>query len=184
MDYHMLSGYGILTLVLFRIFWGIFGSHYSRFRTFIKGPRGVVEYLKTFKKETAPFPGHNPLGALSVLAILLVLMIQAITGLFANDDIMLEGPLTHLVSYDTSRKLTSIHKTNIWFIGTLIGLHLCAIAFYQFIKKDRLLGAMFTGYKLLQQAQTDTLSLVQEVVLGIVLIGICSGAIYAVVNYL
>ncbi len=184
MDYHMLSGYGILTLVLFRILWGIVGSHYSRFQTFIKGPREIARYIKNINRETAPFPGHNPLGALSIMAILLMLLVQGTTGLFANDDIMLEGPLTHLVSYDTSRKLTSIHKSNIWIIGALIGLHLCAIGFYQFIKKERLLGAMFTGHKLLTQGQTDTGSPARELLLGTALIGICSGVVYSVVNYL
>ena len=188
MDYHMLSGYCILTLMLFRILWGLFGGYYSRFTTFIKGPTQVYRHIATLHKKGTSYAGHNPLGALSIIAIILALLVQAGTGLFANDDIMLEGPLTHLVSYDTSRTLTAIHKTNIWIIGLLASLHLLAIAFYQFYKKDHLFGAMITGYRSLEEESEYSLpltsKLIVELALGSLTLTFCAGVVYAIINYL
>ncbi len=184
MDYHMLSGFCILSLVLFRIVWGFFGGYYARFTTFIKGPRSIIQHAMNLLKNEAPYPGHNPMGALSIIAILLSLLVQASTGLFANDDIMVEGPLTHLVSYDTSRMLTGIHKANIWVIGSLSGLHIAAILFYQFYKKDRLIVGMFSGKKMLNDVEEHQTSLLRELFFGGVALTLCASAVYAIVNYL
>ena len=184
MDYHMLSGYCILSLVLFRILWGFFGGYYARFTTFVKGPTRVIQHAVSLLKKEPPYPGHNPMGALSIVAILLALLLQASTGLFANDDIMLEGPLTHLVSYDTSRMMTRIHKTNIWIIGGLAGLHIAAILFYQFYKKDRLIAAMFSGKKMLNDVEQHQVSLVRELLLASAVLTLCASTVYAIVNYL
>ena len=147
MDYHMLSGYGILGLVLFRIGWGFFGSTYSRFSSLVR-PGEILPYLRDLKHGVhKPAAGHNPLGGLSVIAMLLVLALQATTGMFANDDIMLEGPLVHLVSDETSDQLTSIHHYNKWLLLVLLTLHILAIAFYEIIKKERLILPMISGRK-------------------------------------
>jgi cytochrome b len=190
MDYHMLSGYCILTLVLFRVTWGFLGSHHSRFTTFIKGPTSVLQHTKDLLKRGTHYPGHNPLGALSIIAILTALLIQASTGLFANDDIMLEGPLSHLVSYDTSRWLTGIHKTNIWVIGSLAGLHVIAILFYQFYRQDPLIGAMFTGRKALDNEPGEDKegekghSLLKELLTATVILSTSGAVVYAMITYL
>ncbi len=184
MDYHMLSGYSILGLILFRIAWGFLGSMHSRFISFIK-PSEVLPYAKTlFKEDHQPSPGHNPLGALSVIAILLVLGIQATTGLFANDDIMLEGPLTHLVSDDMSDELTGIHHLNSWLLFVLIGLHLLAIAFYELIKKERLVLPMITGKKEITGDNQDSPKPVKEISIALVLGIVAAGATYYVVTQL
>ena len=140
MDYHMWSGYVILTLILFRVCWGFISNGNARFSEFIKPPSAVLHYLK-FGGHSK---GHNPLGALSVVAMLILLLIQAFTGLFSNDDIMVEGPLMHLVSDELSGRLTSWHHYNIWLVGGIVGLHLCAIGFYEY-KKERLTIKMITG---------------------------------------
>jgi cytochrome b len=183
MDYHMISGYCILSLVLFRILWGIFGGFYARFATFIKGPGTIIRYLQNLGQEKEPYPGHNPLGALSIITILLVLLVQTGTGLFANDDIMLEGPLVHLVSYDTSRMLTGIHKTNKWIIGALVVLHLVAISFYQLYKKDRLIIPMITGRKMLNESAVRETPLVRELLLGSISLAISASAVYVLITY-
>jgi cytochrome b len=183
MDYHMISGYCILSLVLFRILWGLFGGHYARFTTFVKGPGTIIRYLKNLSTKNRPYPGHNPLGALSIVFILLALLAQTVTGMFANDDIMLEGPLVHLVSYDTSRMLTGIHKTNKWTIGALVIIHLLAILFYQFYKKDRLIIPMITGRKLLSEPTAMKDSLLRELLLGGVAITISASAVYVLITY-
>ena len=120
------------------------------------------------------------------MAILIVLLLQASTGLFANDEIFLEGPLTHLVSDDTSRQLTAIHKTNMWLIWFLIGLHLIAVFYYEFIRKDRLVIAMITGKKQIPEhlsADTD-INEQHQLLLALALIIICSAFTYCLVTYL
>ena len=183
MDYHMVSGYCILSLVLFRILWGLFGGYYARFVTFVKGPGTIIRYLRNLNTENPPYPGHNPLGALSIISILLVLLLQTGTGLFANDDIMLEGPLVHLVSYDTSRMLTGIHKTNKWIIGALVVLHLVAILFYQFYKKDRLISAMVTGRKLLSESAISEVPLFRELLRGSITLAASASVVYVLRTY-
>ena len=148
MKWHMLSGYTILTLIVFRLLWGIAGSRYARFASFVRGPGEVLAtLLATVRGSATPHAGHNPLGALSVLALLVALFVQASTGLFANDDISTEGPLAKLVSGAVSESLTSIHRINRYVILALVALHLAAIAFYTWVKRERLVGPMITGDK-------------------------------------
>jgi cytochrome b len=142
--WHFRFGYCLIGLLAFRIIWGFVGSRYSRFSSFPPSPNKAIAYLRG--KQDGHL-GHNPLGAFSVYAILLALVFQVSTGLFANDAIMWDGPLRNYVSNDTSDLLTSLHKINRIVLLVLIGLHLCAIAFYTWIKKERLVGAMVSGYK-------------------------------------
>ena len=147
-DWHMRSGYCILTLVLFRIMWGFAGSHHARFTNFVHPPAAVFSYLREMRNGSAATQaGHNPLGALSVVVMLLVLLLQASTGLFANDSIASEGPLARLVSNATSDMLTRVHKIDQYVIYTLIVLHLGAIGYYYFAKRENLIVPMFTGDK-------------------------------------
>ncbi|HUX26126.1 MAG TPA: cytochrome b/b6 domain-containing protein [Burkholderiales bacterium] len=148
MQIHLRSGYTILTLVLFRILWGFFGGTHARFASFVRGPARVIAYLKALRRPNAGHHlGHNPAGGWSVMAMLLVLLIQAGTGLFSNDDIATEGPLAKLVSKAWSDRITGIHEANVVVLYVLIGLHLAAIAFYFFRKRDNLLTPMITGLK-------------------------------------
>lgn len=148
MTWHMLSGYAILALVVFRVLWGFAGPHYARFATFVRGPRQVLAlFIATVRGTAQTFAGHNPLGALSVLALLAVLLLQASTGLFANDDIATEGPLAKLVSGAVSALLTKVHLVNHYVILAMVALHLAAVAFYFFVKDENLVGPMITGDK-------------------------------------
>lgn len=151
MEWHKKAGYCALGLILFRIFWGFAGSQTARFTQFVRGPRAVIDYVKG---RWAAVPGHNPLGALSVLLMLSVILFQAVTGLFANDDILLEGPLYVLVSKDTSDFLTKLHH---WSGNVMIGLvvlHVAAIIWYAVFKKERLTGPMIEGTKTVE-GQTE-----------------------------
>jgi len=149
LDWHMRSGYCILALVLFRIIWGFAGSHHARFANFIRSPAAVLAYVRGLAGGTAPpQAGHNPLGALSVVALVAALLAQVSTGLFANDDsTSTEGPLAKFVSNATSNLLTGVHKINQFVIFALIGLHLAAIAYYYFAKRENLVLPMLTGDK-------------------------------------
>jgi cytochrome b len=183
MDYHMMSGYGILALVLFRIIWGFIGSTHSRFVSFVS-LRSLLPYSRRlFRREPSSMPGHNPLGALSVLAFIAVLIIQASTGLFANDDIFLEGPLTHLVSDETSDLLTTVHHINVKVLFGLLGLHLLAIAFHELYKNERLVSPMFTGKK--KGFDTNATKPVPVIELGtaMAILAMTAGFVYGLITY-
>ena len=148
MKYHEWSGLAILVLVLFRILWGFVGGQESRFKSFVKGPSAVYRYAWTmFERNSDRHLGHNPLGGLSVLLLLISLLVQAGTGLFANDDILTEGPLFDLVSKDTSDWLTSIHHINKIILAGLISIHIGAILFYLVYKRENLIYPMISGFK-------------------------------------
>lgn len=144
MVWHERSGYAILTLLLFRLSWGVAGGHYARFAAFVRGPGSVLAYLRG-AGSAAHTPGHNPLGALSVLGLLAVLGFQAASGLFTNDDIAFEGPLSARVSGATASLLTTLHRWNEKTIIALVALHLAAILYYRFGKRRNLVGPMVSG---------------------------------------
>jgi cytochrome b len=147
MDIHYWSGLCAIGLVVFRIYWGFAGPETARFARFIKGPRAVFGYVrKLFRPDYRASFGHNPLGALSVIALLLALAIQAGMGLFASDtSYVSSGPLSHLVDYETSEEITDLHEDFFNVLVTVIGLHLAAIVFYLVGKRINLTGPMITG---------------------------------------
>ena len=148
MQYHEWSGFTILALLLFRLGWGFAGSRESRFVTFIRGPSAVVRYAATLlRSDSTPSFGHNPLGGWSIIAMILALLSQAVTGLFANDDIVTEGPLFDWVSKATSDGLTRVHKLNQEVIIVLVSIHILAVLFYLFYKRENLVKPMITGVK-------------------------------------
>jgi cytochrome b len=143
LEYHRYSGYLLLGLLLFRIYWGVAGSSSARFSQFVKGPRAILKYLRD---GTAASIGHNPLGALSVVALLLLLLIQITLGLFAVDvDALESGPLSHLVSFEAGRACAKWHATVFDVLVWVIALHVAAVLFYVFFKKQNLIGAMIHG---------------------------------------
>lgn len=148
MQYHEWSGIIILVLLVFRTIWGFVGSQPSRFRDFVKGPAEVWRYATALAKGSSlRHLGHNPLGGWSVLAILLLMFLQTCLGLFANDDILTEGPLYLWVSKPMSDQLTKIHRLNQYAIMGLVAVHLMAVAFHFIIKRENLLKPMITGIK-------------------------------------
>jgi cytochrome b len=151
LDWHIWSGLAILSLLIFRLLWGIVGSSTARFANFVRGPSQVLAYARDMKG-WRPI-GHSPLGALSVLAMLGAIAVQVGLGLFAIDkDGLYEGPLAYLVSLETSEEIADLHED--WFdvLLVLIGLHLAAILFYRLILGKKLIGAMITGKG---EAETD-----------------------------
>jgi cytochrome b len=143
-DLHLYSGYAVLTLLIFRVLWGVFGSSTARFSTFVGGPRAVRDYLGRMKSWSGV--GHTPLGALSVVALLLLLFVQVGTGLIQTDeDGLVEGPLAPLVSYDVSDAAHGLHEVTFNLLLALIGLHIAAVLFYRFALGKKLLGPMITG---------------------------------------
>ena len=147
-DIHIPAGQALLVLVLARVLWGIVGSEPSRFRAFVRPLREIAAYVRTLgKRAPGHHPGHNPLGGLSVVAMLLVLLLQAGLGVFAVDvDGFNEGPLSFLVSYDAAREAAELHGDVVDVLLVLVGLHLAAILFYRLFKRERLVKPMVTGW--------------------------------------
>lgn len=143
MDWHERSGLLILGLLVFRLLWGFIGSRNARFCNFFPTPSRLTAYLRGNWQGQ----GHTPLGALSVIALLLILTALVGTGLFANDDITFQGPLFALVSKDASDKLSGWHDKLFYVLAALAILHIAAIVFYARVKKRNLVMPMLTGKK-------------------------------------
>lgn len=145
---HMAVGHTILALIAFRVIWGFVGNPASRFSSFVRGPVSVICYLwhLGFGRH-AHFIGHNPAGALSIVALLAAICLQVGTGLFSDDDIAAEGPLNDWVSAEVAKQLTSLHNWNFYVVLSLVGLHIVAILFYRFAFEEKLTSAMITGRK-------------------------------------
>lgn len=147
MDIHVISGHVVLALILFRLGWGFIGGRHARFTDFVRGPATVLAYARELVTGKHRWhAGHNPMGGWSVLALLFVLAVQAGTGLYANDDILTEGPLASTVTKSLSNTLTYVHHLSSKALYTLIVLHLAAITFYA-VKGDDLVRAMIVGAK-------------------------------------
>jgi cytochrome b len=145
MDWHVRLGLLFLGLVLFRILWGFAGSETARFRQFLVGPAAIRAYLAHGRWHGL---GHNPLGGLSVVAILLLLLAQASLGLFATDtDGLVYGPLSHLVSFEAASAAGEWHERTFNLLLALIALHLSAIAVHTMLLGHNLIGPMVTGRK-------------------------------------
>ena len=141
MAWHGRLGVLVFGLLVFRLLWGVFGSTYARWTRIVRAPLGLPAYLRGQWREA----GHNPLGALSTLALLGLLGVQTFSGLFADDDIAFRGPLQVLAASETSVWLTGVHRQAAWLLIGLIGLHVLAIAYYSLVRRLPLLRAMLTG---------------------------------------
>ncbi|MGE3772500.1 MAG: cytochrome b/b6 domain-containing protein [Gammaproteobacteria bacterium] len=148
LEYHMWSGYAVLTLVLFRVLWGFAGSGTARFADFVRGPAAMLASLRElWSARPLHFAGHNPLGGWMVLALLACLLVQTLSGLFANDDLFNEGPLYKHVGKALSDTLTGVHHLNFGVLLALVALHVAAVAWHRLRKGERLVGAMIHGRK-------------------------------------
>lgn len=153
MDLHMLSGYTLLTLVIFRILWGLVGSEPARFLTFLRSPFTALAHLRHMKGDPGPDREltHNPAGGWMVVVILSVLLTQAVTGLFTDDQIFTRGPLAQQVSGATSDWAGFIHIRLINVIGIVIFLHIAAVVWYRVSLGHDLVQAMMIGSKPMPQ---------------------------------
>jgi cytochrome b len=153
---HQWSGEALLVLLFFRIGWGFLGSTTARFNSFVAGPKAVMGYFRgLIRGDKSLYAGHNPAGGWMVVALLTVLTLQAITGLFANDDIHFNGPLATLISKDASDSTTDVHAQLFNLILLLVWIHVVAVFFYRFVKGEDLIVPMLTGHKASTSVPTD-----------------------------
>ena len=184
MTYHMWSGYSILTLVLFRLVWGFVGSQHARFAAFAYGPRSVLGYARELLQLNPPYyAGHNPLGGWSVILMLISVLLQATTGLFANDDAAAEGPLARLLSASASSLLTTIHRYNFNLTLALIAVHVAAVLFYLIVKRENLIVAMITGRKQVPAQFAATNESMTSSWLAATVAFVIAGAVAVIVNW-
>lgn len=148
MDWHVLSGYSVFALLLFRIAWGFVGSDTARFSRFVRGPTEALRHLAHFRRRAPDTEiGHNAAGGWMVLALLALLAVQVATGLCANDQVLTEGPFAEAVGQDASDWLSHIHVLNFKVIEVLVAMHVAAVLAYATVKRHNLIGPMITGKK-------------------------------------
>ena len=183
MQWHMYLGYWTLGLVIFRILWGFFGPRHARFGNFLAGPRRVFGYAAgMFRRDSTPSVGHNPLGALSIVLMLAMVLTQAVSGLFITDDIVWSGPWNPAVSGKTADFLASIHHRNFDILLWVIGLHVLMILYYGVYKRQNLLGPMITGYKRAQYVPGGEAIENSQLLRALLLALASAAAVYAVLE--
>ena len=174
LDLHFLSGYALLTLLLFRLAWGFVGSETSRFKHFLRSPAAALSHLRGFgRREPDDQVGHNAAGGWMVLVLLADIAVQVGLGLFSNDDVLVDGPLRHLVSKQVSDRITALHADNFYVLLGLIVLHVLAVIAYAVIRKQNLLRPMITGRKRLPGATRQPRMVPSFVALLLVALAAC-----------
>lgn len=182
--WHFRLGYVVFALLVFRLLWGVVGGHWSRFVNFLYAPSTVLRYLRGEPRAGEHVEvGHNPLGALSVFALLALLAAQVGTGLFTDDEIASTGPLNRLVASATGLALTRWHKSfGQWLIVALVVLHLVAITYHVVKKKHDLVRPMIGGDKPLAPGVPASADNGRTRLLALVLVALSAGLVAWVVS--
>lgn len=177
MDWHFRLGYAALGLLLFRLLWGVFGGRWSRFTNFLYSPVSLWRYLRG-RGDPVHAVGHTPTGALSVFALLVFLLAQVASGLISDDEIASAGPLTHLVSGAWVSLGTWYHRAvGQWALITLVVLHIVAVLYYLWGRRQNLIRPMLSGDKVLPQATDASRDDARSRLLALVLLLLCAGAV-------
>jgi cytochrome b len=181
--YHVWFGYAVIVLVVFRLVWGIVGTHHARFGNFVRGPIATLRYTwQWLRGKEQHHAGHNPLGAWMVLLLLVTLFVQAFSGLFGDDQIMNLGPLYGYVEAETSATLTSLHRQLFYWIVGAVVLHVLAVIAHIVIKKDNLVRAMITGHKPASKISEAEAIVTSRTWLAVLLVGVLTLALAWVVS--
>jgi cytochrome b len=148
MDWHARCGYAVLALALFRVSWGFFGSETAQFRRFLAPPRAAVRHLLlAFHREPDHQAGHNPAGGWMVLLLVLLLLGEALSGLYVANEVADQGPLSALTPAPIANAITALHSILWDALLAAVVLHLLAILVYAAAKGHNLVRPMITGWK-------------------------------------
>ncbi|MCP5145166.1 MAG: cytochrome b/b6 domain-containing protein [Gammaproteobacteria bacterium] len=184
MQWHLWLGYWTIGLVLFRIIWGLVGPRHARFSHFLPTPGRLFAYIRgIFDGTGGQTVGHNPLGSLMVIVMLILVGVQAGTGMFATEDIIWTGPYFPAVSSDMADKLTGWHHLNFDFIMVVVGVHIAAILFYLLVKKQNLVRPMITGKKDAAVVPESEEIKSSQLLKAVVVIAICALAVYLILHF-
>jgi cytochrome b len=177
MDWHARIGYTVLTLLLFRIVWGFVGGRWSRFGSFLYSPRALVGYIRG-NAHPDHLVGHNPLGAGAIFAMLVFLLAQVATGLVGDDESAFTGPLNKFVSTSKGLTATWYHKRiGQWVIVGLILLHIAAILYYLWKKRENLIRPMLHGDKTLDRATVPSRDDAVSRLTALAVLALCAGLV-------
>lgn len=148
MEWHRTIGYGIAGFLVFRVYWGVFGSSTARFKHLIHHPSVLLNYVRQLRhnEPSAAYISHNPLGSLSTIALLALLITQVGLGLFSVDvDGMEAGPLSFYISFEAARTVAELHELLFNGLLFLIALHVLAVIFYWLVRGQNLMMRMIHG---------------------------------------
>ncbi len=181
MNWHFRLGYAVFALLLFRLLWGVVGGHWSRFASFFPTPGRLSRFLGG-RATAADTAGHNPLGALSVLAMLTVLALQVGSGLMTDDEIAFAGPLTPLVSGETVSSMSGWHAGwGQYLVIGLVALHVLSIVVY-LLRRNNLITPMLLGDKRLAEPVPPARDSAGTRLLALLLLGVAAGVVWWVVQ--
>jgi len=132
---HVTLGYTMAGLVVFRILWGLFGTHYARFTSFVRGPKAIASYLSgLWRGQHEPHTGHNPAGAIAIVALLALTGLLTFTGWIAYNDL-------------AGSWLKEAHESVANVMLAIVGVHVGAVLWTSWRFRENLVGAMVTGRK-------------------------------------
>jgi cytochrome b len=184
MQLHFWLGYAVLTLLLFRLVWGFVGGHWSRFVNFLPMPPQLFAYVQAIRAKQAPVnTGHNPLGALSVLGMLSILLIQVLSGFMSDDEITNTGPWVALIPADWVELATEYHsEIGKVLIIALVVVHVSTVLYYKYFKKEDLIMPMLTGDKVLPVNTHDSRDTLTSRIFALSILSGCGYVVYRLVN--
>lgn len=182
--WHQWNGLCVLVVIVFRVLWGLFGGSTARFSSFLRGPRAALLYaVSLLRGRPQHFLGHNPLGGWVVMALLILVAAQAMTGLYTTDDIIVYAPMADTVSDATMASASAWHQRIYPILLWLIGLHVVANIAYSLFGRDNLVLAMLIGRKpaldYIDRAPATPGSIGVAVLCLVVAVGIVFGGIWA-----
>ncbi len=178
-DIHMKLGYFALGLLVFRILWGFVGTKHSRFSSFFPTPNRLKLYINDLRSNQVKHnTGHNPLGSLMVFLMIFLISLQAISGLFINDDVFSSGPYYDSVSKEVEKIMFFLHHNIFDFMIAAIAMHLLAIAYYERVKKQSLIRPMITGKKSEKLVKVNDIIQHSKILLSVLLVIAVAAFIY------
>lgn len=177
LNWHFLIAFFLLSLIITRLIWGVIGSETAQFRHFIYSPSIVFNYFKKDIGRKKVILGHNPAGGYMVIALLVIIIIQLVTGLFSTDDIFTDGPLMHLISHDLSLLITKAHQINFNILLSFIAVHICSVIIYQF-KRHNLLMPMMTGNQQIESTDGQNTPRMKNGLIALLIFCVIANIIY------
>ncbi len=180
---HFLFGYTAITFLLFRFVWGLIGPRHARFSSYRLSPKQVFSALRNvFTRNPGTSVGHSSIGALSAILMMLLVAVQTGTGMFISDDIFYAGPYNPIVSGDTAGMLANIHHTNFTILQVVVVIHILAIAWYAWGKRQNLVMPMLTGTKSLTPDQSDKAIESSKIMTALIILVIAAGIVTLLVQ--